>query len=197
MRTQVYVTSLTAVASSTSMQMVMSAWSTTGVSSDNNMGVSPVTLNGPVPSQTPYTAAGSTGTLTARTGMMALSITNWDGIASSAQLGAGGYTSSYKNGEYIGPWTVIKQPSALTGNQMIIVQANIAQTNSQTQYFPNYVPQGYSCFLWFQLYSNDPVWNGVSRNYGSLTVGNAFSCSSFCKSIKYYAVLFIPSQELL
>ena len=109
--------------------------------------------------------------------MMALSITNWDGIASSAQLGAGGYTSSYKNGEYIGPWTVIKQPSALTGNQMIIVQANIAQTNSQTQYFPNYVPQGYSCFLWFQLYSNDPVWNGVSRNYGSLTVGNAYSVS--------------------
>ena len=170
---QVYVTSSTAVASSTSLQLAISAWSTTGVSSDNNMLVGPVTLNGPVPSSTPYNAAGATSTLTARTGMMAISTSNWDGYASSTALGTGGFTGTYTNNALVGPWTVINQPSAVgQGNQMILAQAI-----KQTQSFPTSIPGGYSCFMWFQLYSNDPVQTGVSRNYGFLTVGNAYSVS--------------------
>jgi len=173
LRLQVYVTSSTAVASSTSLQLAISAWSTTGVFSDNNMLVGPVTLNGPVPSSTPYNAAGATSTLTARTGMMAISTSNWDGYATSSALGTGGFTA-YSNNALVGPWTVILQPSALSGqnNQMLLAQAN-----KQTQNFPTSVPGGYSCFFWFQLFSNDPVQTGVSRNYGFLTVGNAYSVS--------------------
>jgi hypothetical protein len=109
--------------------------------------------------------------------MMALSTSNWDGYVSSSTtpaLGSNGVAGSYSNNALIGPWTVILQPTLYYSNgaknTLYVVQAN-------KQSFPTSIPGGYSCFMWFQLYSNDPVQTGVSRSYGFLTVGNAYSVS--------------------
>ena len=176
---QVYATSLTAVAKYRYVTLSILAWSTAGVASDNNMLVGPVTLNGPVPSTTPYTAAGATSPLTARTGMVALSTSNWDGIASTTTTPAlsatTGLAGSYSNKTLIGPWTVILQPNSVTGTRNLLY---IVQASKQTSNFPTSVPGGsYSFFVWFKVASSDPAVIGVSRNYGFLTVGNAYSVS--------------------
>ena len=54
----------------------------------------------------------------------------------------------------------------------------VVQASKQTSSFPTSVPGGsYSFFVWFKVASSDPAVIGLSRNYGFLTVGNAYSVS--------------------